>query len=188
MNLREKAKILDAQGISRVLMRIAHEIVEKNRGSEDLVLVGIYHRGIDLANRLAKLIKEIEGFSPPVGKLDITLYRDDLSVVGPQPVVKTTHLDIPIDGRSVVLVDDVLYTGRTIRAALDEIMDFGRPKKIYLAVLVDRGSRELPIRPDFIGKNAPASLREVVEVRLKEVDGEDAVVIMEKLEKKEDKS
>ena len=143
-------------------------------------MIGIYNRGINLANRLAKLIEKIEGVAPPIGSLDITLYRDDLSVIGPQPVIKETHLDIPLDDKSVILVDDVLYTGRTIRAALDAIMDFGRPKKISLAVLIDRGSRELPIRPDFIGKNVPASLKEIIEVRIKEVDGEDAVLIMEK--------
>jgi len=179
----EKVQILDPDGISRSLKRIAHEIVEKNKGVEDLILVGIRRRGVPLAERLAELIKEIEGTKLLVGKLDITLYRDDLTALGDQPVVHGTDIPSAISNMKIIMVDDVLYTGRTVRAALDAIIDLGRPKSIQLAVLVDRGHRELPIRADYMGKNVPTSKREVVHVMLKEIDGEDGVVIMETSEK-----
>ncbi|HOV78479.1 MAG TPA: bifunctional pyr operon transcriptional regulator/uracil phosphoribosyltransferase PyrR [Bacillota bacterium] len=176
---KEKAQILDREGIRRSLTRIAHEIIEHNRGVSDLVLVGIRRRGVPLAERLARLIKEIEGRTVPVGTLDITLYRDDLSTLAYQPLVRSTEISFPISGRVVVLVDDVIYTGRTIRAALDAIMDLGRPKTIRLAVLIDRGHRELPIRADYVGKNVPTSRKEEISVRLQEIDGEERVVILE---------
>lgn len=161
-------------------MRIAHEIIEKHKDAGDLVVIGIMNRGVFLAQRLAEAIAEITGINPSVGALDITLYRDDLSVIAEQPVVRASELLFDITEKKVILVDDVLYTGRTVRAALTELIDFGRPQFIQLAVLIDRGFRELPIRPDFVGKNIPTSQREVVEVRLEESDGVDEVVIMEK--------
>ena len=160
-------------------MRIAHEIVEKNKGIADLCLVGIRNRGVYLAERLAGCIKKIENKDVPVGILDITLYRDDLTLVGSQPLVRKTEIDFDINDKILVLVDDVLYSGRTIRAALDALIDFGRPKSIQLAVLVDRGHRELPIRADYVGKNIPTAKNESVEVRLEEADGKDEVVIHE---------
>jgi len=179
--LKEKARIMDREGIRRALTRIAHEILERNKGTEDLVLIGIRRRGVPLARRLAEKIKEIEGSVVPVGVLDITLYRDDLSTMHHQPVVRQTEVNFPVKGKKVVLVDDVLYTGRTIRAAMDAIMDLGRPRNIQLAALVDRGHRELPIRADYVGKNVPTSRRELVAVRLAETDGvEDQVAILEK--------
>jgi pyrimidine operon attenuation protein/uracil phosphoribosyltransferase len=167
--------VMDAAKIDRTLTRIAHEILEKNRDTEDLVLVGIRSRGVPLAGRLARKIQEIEGVEVPVGLLDITLYRDDATTIGPHALLKATLIHFPIDQKKVILVDDVLFTGRTIRAALDGIMDFGRPSSIQLAVLVDRGHRELPIRPDYVGKNLPTSREERVDVSLSEEDGEDAV-------------
>ena len=178
--LREKNRIIDQDGIKRALTRIAHEIIERNKGTENLALIGIRRRGVPLSKRLADRIKEIEGRQVPVGVLDITLYRDDLSTLGYQPIVRQTEVSFSIEGKKVVLVDDVLFTGRTIRAALDAIMDLGRPKNIQLAALIDRGHRELPIRADYVGKNVPTSRIEVVEVRLVEIDGVDEVVIMEK--------
>jgi len=178
--MKEKAKILDKDTINRALMRIAHEILEKNKGTKDLCLVGIRNRGAYLASRLAEGIAEIEKERIPVGILDITLYRDDLSLIASQPVVHKTEIGFDITGKNIVLIDDVLYTGRTARAALDALIDLGRPKSIQLAVLVDRGHRELPIRADFVGKNIPTSVNETVEVRLAEVDGKDEVVIVEK--------
>ncbi|MFH1622267.1 MAG: bifunctional pyr operon transcriptional regulator/uracil phosphoribosyltransferase PyrR [Candidatus Omnitrophota bacterium] len=178
--MKEKSKILDKVAIQKVLTRIAHEIIEKNKNSQDLIIVGIMTRGAHLAQRLAKIIAEIDGPEPAVGTLDITLYRDDLSVVAEQPVVHSTDLMFDISGKKVILVDDVLYTGRTVRAALTELIDFGRPQFIQLAVLIDRGFRELPIRPDYVGKNIPTSQKEIVEVRLEESDSIDEVVIMEK--------
>ena len=178
--MKEKAKILDKETMARSLMRIAHEIVEKNRGIENLCLIGIRTRGVHLAARLAHNIKTIEHKDIPVGILDITLYRDDLTMVGAQPVVHKTEIDFDITGKNVVLVDDVLYSGRTIRAALDALIDLGRPTTIQLAVLVDRGHRELPIRPDYIGKNIPTAKNETVEVRLAETGDADEVVIVEK--------
>jgi len=178
-NLAVKAQIMDDEKIRRALTRIAHEIIERNRTAENLVLVGIRRRGVPLAERLARIIKEIEGAMLPVGVLDITLYRDDLTTLGYQPIVHKTEVPFSISGKRVILVDDVLYTGRTVRAALDALIDLGRPENIQLAVMVDRGHRELPIRADFIGKNLPTSRREVVAVHLKEFDGEDKVVIHE---------
>jgi len=178
--MREKAKLLDKDAIARSLMRIAHEIIEKNKGTEDLCLVGIRNRGVYLAQRLAECIKKIENKEVLVGILDITLYRDDLTLISSQPVVHKTEIDFDLSDKSLVLVDDVLYTGRTVRAALDALTDFGRPKTIQLAVLVDRGHRELPVRADYVGKNIPTSQKETVEVRLAEVDGVDEVVIVEK--------
>jgi pyrimidine operon attenuation protein/uracil phosphoribosyltransferase len=178
--MREKARVLDKDAVARSLMRIAHEIVEKNKGIADLCLVGIRNRGVFLAERLAGCIKKIENKDVPVGILDITLYRDDLTMVGAHPLVRKTEIDFDISDKILVLVDDVLYSGRTIRAALDALIDFGRPKSIQLAVLVDRGHRELPIRADYVGKNIPTSQNESVEVRLEEADGKDEVVIIEK--------
>lgn len=176
----EKAKILDQDTLNRSLARIAHEILEKNKGTKDLCLVGIRNRGAIIAKRLAKCIEKIEKQPVPVGILDITLYRDDLTLISSQPVVHKTEIDFDITDKFVVLVDDVLYTGRTIRAAMDALMDLGRPKLIQLAVLIDRGHRELPIRADYAGKNIPTSQNETVEVRLIEVDGCDEVAIIEK--------
>ena len=178
--MREKAKVLDKESINRSLMRIAHEILEKNKGTQELCLIGIRNRGAYLAQRLGACIKEIDKQNVPVGILDITLYRDDLTLIAAQPVVHKTEIDFDITDKIVVLVDDVLFTGRTIRAALDALIDFGRPKAIQLAVLIDRGHRELPIRADFAGKNIPTAKDETVEVRLVETDGKDEVVIVEK--------
>ncbi len=178
--MKEKAKILDKDAIARIIMRISHEIVEKNKGVKDLCLVGIRNRGVYLAKRLAACIKNIEGADILTGALDITLYRDDLALASGQPLVRKTEIDFDINAKCLVLVDDVLYTGRTIRAALDALVDFGRPKSIQLAVLVDRGHRELPIRADYAGKNIPTSKDETVEVRMLETDGVDEVIIIEK--------
>ena len=172
------ALVMDEVKIDRTLTRMAHEILEKNRDLEDLVLVGIRTRGVPLAERLAARIREIEKLEIPVGVLDITLYRDDATTVGPHALLKATHIHFPIDGKKIILVDDVLFTGRTIRAALDGIIDFGRPSSIQLAVLVDRGHRELPIRADYVGKNLPTARDETVEVHLKEEDGRDEVHIV----------
>lgn len=178
----QKAILLDEQAIRRALTRIAHEIIEKNKGIEGCILVGIRTRGIYLASRLAKRIHEIEGKSISVGELDITLYRDDLSTktVDNQPLVKGSDIPMDISNQKVILVDDVLYTGRTVRAALDALVDIGRPSSVQLAVLVDRGHRELPIRADYVGKNIPTSSSERIVVELKEVDENDQVSIFEK--------
>jgi len=177
--LRQKAQILDAEGIRRALVRIAHEIVERNKGTENLALIGIQRRGVPLARRLSGYIKEIEGKSVSVGILDITLYRDDLTTLSHQPLLHKTEVPFPVKNKKIVLVDDVIYTGRTVRAALDAIIDLGRPRLIQLAVLIDRGHRELPIRADYVGKNVPTARREVVAVRLQETDGEERVLILE---------
>jgi len=171
--------LLDAGEIRRAVTRIAHEILERNKGAGDVALIGIAARGDDLARRLAAEILRIEGVEVPVGSLDITFYRDDIGLRAEAPEVQQTQIGFDISGRAAVLVDDVLFTGRTIRAALDALGDFGRPRSIQLAVLVDRGHRELPIRPDFVGKNVPTRRDEDVAVRLVEVDGEDAVVVTE---------
>lgn len=176
----EKAKILDKEGIEKAVTRISHEILEKNKGTKDLVIVGIRNRGEYLAQRILNSIEDITGGKVPLGILDITLYRDDLTQVSEQPILKETKIDFDITGKKIVLVDDVLFTGRTIRCAMDQLIDFGRPSVIQLAVLIDRGHRELPIRADFVGKNVPTSLDEVIEVRLAEVDGKDEVVICRK--------
>jgi pyrimidine operon attenuation protein/uracil phosphoribosyltransferase len=172
-------QVMDADRMSRALTRIAHEILERNRGLDELALVGIRTRGVPIARRIARALKEINGDDVPTGALDITLYRDDLMrhAVGPQPLVRRTEIPFSIDDRKILLVDDVLYTGRTIRAALDALIDFGRPRAIQLIVLVDRGHRELPIKPDYVGKNLPTSLRQSVQVRLQEIDGADEIVI-----------
>lgn len=177
--LKEKAQILDQEQIRRALTRISHEIVESNRGTDRLVLVGIHTRGVPLAQRLAEMIKEFEGVEVPVGMLDISLYRDDLSAVSEQPVVNQTSVPVSVEKKIVVMVDDVLFTGRTARAGLDAIMDLGRPERVQLAVLIDRGHRELPIRADYVGKNLPTSTREIVAVRLQEIDQDERVVILE---------
>jgi pyrimidine operon attenuation protein/uracil phosphoribosyltransferase len=169
--------ILDVDDVRRAMTRIAHEIVERNGGVDDLVLIGIRSRGVPMARRLAGLIEQHEGASVPVGSLDITYYRDDLTRLAHAPIVKRSDLEADIEGRTVVLTDDVLYTGRTVRAALDALTDHGRPRAVRLAVLVDRGHRELPIRPDFVGKNLPTAADEIVHVRLAETDGRDEVVI-----------
>ncbi len=179
VTLVDKAQIMDGDGMRRAIVRIAHEILEKNRGTENLALVGIRTRGFPLAERLAAAIGQIEQRSLAVGILDITLYRDDLTTIDVQPQVRKTEIPFDVTRKDIVLVDDVIFTGRTARAALDAIMDLGRPSRIHLAVLVDRGHREVPIRPDYVGKNVPTSRREIICVRLKEVDGRDEVVIQE---------
>lgn len=181
MNLKEKSRILDKEGIEKSIARIAHEIVEKVKSLDKIAVIGIKNRGAYIGQRLASKISQISGVNVPVGSLDITLYRDDLTQASEQPVVHATEIDFDIDGRKIILADDVLYTGRTIRCALDALIDFGRPAQIQLAVLIDRGHRELPIKADYVGKNVPTSLEEVVEVRLVEVDGKDEVVVCEKI-------
>ncbi len=173
------AVVMDAERISRSLTRMAHEILERNRGAEDLALVGIRARGVPLAARLAAHLREFAGVDVPTGALDITLYRDDLMrhAVGPQPVIRRTEIPFSIDNRLILLVDDVLYTGRTIRAALDALIDFGRPSAIQLVALIDRGHRELPIRADYVGRNIPTSRQQSVQVRLTEIDGRDEVEV-----------
>src|SRR3954470_3569630 len=172
---------MDADRMGRTLTRIAHEILERNRGVEELALVGIRTRGVPIARRLARAIRSINGHEVPTGSLDITLYRDDLMrhPVGPQPLVRRTEIPFSIDDKKILLVDDVLYTGRTIRAALDALIDFGRPKSIQLIVLVDRGHRELPIKADYVGKNLPTSSSQSVQVHLLEIDGRDEVEIQD---------
>ncbi|MGZ8583237.1 MAG: bifunctional pyr operon transcriptional regulator/uracil phosphoribosyltransferase PyrR [Actinomycetota bacterium] len=171
--------LLDADDVRRALTRIAHEIIERDKGAADIVLVGIANRGDHLARRLAHEIERIEGTRIPVGVLDITFYRDDIGLRAEAPEVHETRIDVDISGRTVVLVDDVLFTGRTIRAAMDALIDFGRPARIRLAVLVDRGHRELPIRADFVGKNLPTRREDDVRVRVQELDGDDAVIVEE---------
>ncbi len=178
MNPKEKALILDNIGIDRALTRISHEVLEKNKGAGSLGLIGIQRGGVHIARRLATKIREIEGVEVPVGSLDITMYRDDLGIRSSQPVPQATDISFDVKDKVIVLVDDVIFTGRTIRAALNSIMDYGRPKRIQLAVLVDRGHRELPIRPDYVGKNLPTAAKEKVEVMLREDGGEEKVVIL----------
>ncbi len=182
LNLIEKSRIMDNARMKRALSRLASEIVEENQGAKDLYLVGIRRRGVPIAERIAQKIEDLEGTRPIFGIIDITLYRDDLSTVGANPIVNRTELDEDISSKTVVLIDDVLYTGRTIRAALDQLMDFGRPKKVQLAVLIDRGRehRELPIQADYIGKTVPTKKTEIIKVMIKEYDDEEAVWIYER--------
>jgi pyrimidine operon attenuation protein/uracil phosphoribosyltransferase len=175
-----KKRIMDSEAIRRAISRIAHEILERNKGTEDLVLIGIRTRGVPLAERVQERIFEYENVKVPLGLLDITLYRDDLSLVDVQPVVHETRVPFNLDGKIVILIDDVLFTGRTVRAALDALIDLGRPRKIQLAVLIDRGHRELPIRADYVGKNLPTSSSEIVSVCLQETDNREEVLLLEK--------
>jgi pyrimidine operon attenuation protein/uracil phosphoribosyltransferase len=177
---REKSQLMSASEIDRTLVRLAHEILEKTANPEDLVFIGVRRRGVPLAQRLSRKIEAIEGRKVPVGILDIQLYRDDLSTVGHQPVVSATDIPFTVAGKDVILTDDVLYTGRTTRAALDALFDHGRPARVQLLVLIDRGHRELPIHADIIGKTVPTDAHEVIKVKLAETDGEDEVLIMEK--------
>lgn len=173
----DKAEIMDENGIARAITRISHEIIEKNKGTENIVLIGIQRRGVPLAKMIAEKIREVENKTVPVGILDITLYRDDLSMLAEHPIINGTEIGFSIVKKKVILVDDVIFTGRTVRAAIDAILDIGRPKVIQLAVLIDRGHRELPIRPDFIGKNVPTSKNEVINVKLYEIDRVNIVTI-----------
>ncbi len=179
-NYKEMKALADKEDIERVITRIAHEILEKNKGSEDIVLVGIKTRGVPLAKRIANKIEEIESQVISCGELDITLYRDDLSQISSQPIVHNTEIPFDINEKIVVLVDDVIYTGRTVRSAMDALIDLGRPGAIQLAVLVDRGHREVPIRADFVGKNIPTSKNEIIEVKLDETDDKEEIVIAKK--------
>ncbi len=176
----QKTVIMDESAISRAITRISHEIIEKNKGIENLVLIGIQRRGVPLAKRIAEKIKSVENSEIPVGILDITLYRDDLSLLNEHPVINGTEINFDIVNKKVVLVDDVIYTGRTVRAAIDAIMDINRPQMIQLAVIIDRGHRELPIRADYVGKNVPTSRSEIVHVNVLEIDGENSVTISNK--------
>lgn len=180
MKLREKAQIMDENAMNRAVIRMAHEIIEYNKGVENLYLIGIQRRGVPLAKRIAKAIEDIESKLPTVGILDITLYRDDLSELAQHPVLHATSIPFAVTGVKIVMVDDVLYTGRTARAGMDAIIDLGRPKSIQLAVLIDRGHRELPIRADYVGKNVPTSAEEVIKVKVTEIDGENVVNICER--------
>jgi pyrimidine operon attenuation protein/uracil phosphoribosyltransferase len=179
MDFKLKTQVMDAAGISRALSRLASQIVERNRGTQDLLLVGIRRRGVPLAERIAEKITQLEGARPPTGQLDITLYRDDLSTVGPRPVVNRTEIPVDVTDSTIVLVDDVLYTGRTVRAALDELVDFGRPRRVELAVLIDRGHRELPIQADYVGKHVQTTDAEIVKVMLEDYDEEEKVIVVE---------
>jgi pyrimidine operon attenuation protein/uracil phosphoribosyltransferase len=178
--LREKAQLMSASEIERTLVRLAHEIIEKNNGIKDLVLVGIKRRGVPLAQRIGKIIQRIEGTTVPIGILDISLYRDDLSTVGERPVVKVSDIGCPVNDMNVVLCDDVLYTGRTTRAALDALVDHGRPSRVQLLVLIDRGHRELPIEAGFVGRVVQTTRNEIIEVKLQETDGMEKVLLVEK--------
>jgi pyrimidine operon attenuation protein/uracil phosphoribosyltransferase len=178
--VKTKKELMNAEDLDRTIARIANEIIEKNKGVKEIILIGIRTRGVPLAERIAEKIKQVEKKKPPIGILDITLYRDDLTTIAASPLVRKTEIPFSITGKSVILVDDVLFTGRTIRAAMDALIDFGRPKKIQLAVLIDRGHRELPIQADFVGKFIPTSLDEVIDVSFKETDGIDAVFIHSK--------
>jgi pyrimidine operon attenuation protein/uracil phosphoribosyltransferase len=182
--LRVKGRLMSASEIERTLVRLAHEIVEKRQGSDGLVLIGIKRRGVPLAERLGKLISTIEKTAVPTGMLDIQFYRDDLSTAGPKPVVTTGTLGVEIADKDVILCDDVLYTGRTIRAALDALFDHGRPRRVQLAVLIDRGHRELPIEATYVGRNVPTSSREIIEVKFQEVDKDEQVLLVERVDQK----
>jgi len=182
MNIREKAEIMTATEIERTLIRLAHEIVERNGGTKNLALIGIRRRGVPLAERLAKAIHEFEKAQVPVGYLDINLYRDDLSTVATQPVIQSTEIHFPINDTTIVLVDDVLYTGRTVRAAMEALLDYGRPKAIQLCALIDRGHRELPIQANYIGKTVQTTANEIVEVKVADIDQKESVVLVEKVQ------
>jgi pyrimidine operon attenuation protein/uracil phosphoribosyltransferase len=182
MQIREKSQLLDGADMNRALARIAHEVIERNHGTDDVVLIGIQRRGVSLARDVQRAITRIEGTEVPMGTLDITFYRDDLSTMGPAPSVGSTDLPFDINDKTVVLVDDVLYTGRTVRAAMNELMDYGRARAIQLAVLIDRGHRELPIRADYVGKNVPTSRREVIKVMVEDFDESRKVVLGELLD------
>ena len=179
-NIREKTQLMSPSEIERTLVRLAHQIIEKNNGVTDLAFVGVRRRGVPIAQRLAKMIGRIEKTPVPVGTLDITLYRDDLSTVGPKPVVQKSEIGFPITDKVIILVDDVLYTGRTVRAALDALFHEGRPRTVELCVLIDRGHRELPIEASFIGRKVQTTQMEIIEVRLQEVDNEERVMLMER--------
>ena len=172
-----KASLMDENAMNRALIRISHQIIEKNKGNDDLVIIGIQRRGVSLAKKIVEYINKVEDASVPLGILDITLYRDDLSVLSDVPQINGTDIGFSITNKKIVLVDDVIFTGRTVRAAIDAVMDCGRPKLIQLAVLVDRGHRELPIRADYVGKNVPTSLDELIDVRVMDIDGEDNVLL-----------
>ena len=178
-SIREKTQLMSASEIDRTLVRLAHEILEKSPDSEKLAFIGIKRRGIPLAQRLAARIEALEGRTVPVGILDINLYRDDLSTVGPRPVVNSTQIDFPVAGMDVILMDDVLYTGRTVRAALDALFELGRPARVQLLVLIDRGHRELPLEAQYIGRKVPTSSREIIEVKFQEIDGVEKVMLVE---------
>ena len=182
MRVVEKRQLLSAEEIGRTLQRLAHEIVEKSGGANDLALIGVRRRGVPLSERLAKQIRGFAHVAAPVGTLDITLYRDDLSTIDQQPVVQSTQIDFPVDDRDLVIVDDVLYTGRTIRAAMNGLFDLGRPRRIRLCVLIDRGHRELPVEASFVGRSVQTTDTEIVEVRLQEVDGEERVMLVDRVE------
>ena len=186
MQIREKSQLLDSADMNRALARIAHEVIERNHGTDDVVLIGIQRRGVSLARDVQRAITRIEGTDVPLGTLDITFYRDDLSTMGPAPSVGSTDLPFDINDKTVVLVDDVLYTGRTVRAAMNELMDYGRARAIQLAVLIDRGHRELPIRADYVGKNVPTSRREVIKVMVEDFDETRKVVLGELLDDESD--
>ncbi len=179
-NLREKSQLMSASEIERTLIRLAHEIIEKNNGIGDLGLVGVRRRGVPLAQRLGKMIDRIEKDAVPVGTLDITLYRDDLSTLGPKPLVQKSDIGFPITGKTIILVDDVLYTGRTARAAMDALFDHGRPRLVQLCVLIDRGHRELPIEAMYVGRKVQTTAREIIEVKLREVDDAEKVLLVER--------
>ncbi len=181
MRVVEKRQLLSSEEISRTLNRLAHEIVEKSGGTQDLALIGVRRRGVPLAHRLSSIIRDSSHVEVPVGTLDITLYRDDLSTVGPQPIVQSTEIPFPVDDRDLVVVDDVLYTGRTIRAAMNGLFDLGRPRRIRLCVMIDRGHRELPIEATFVGRTVQTSDTEIVEVRLQEVDKEERVMLVDRV-------
>jgi pyrimidine operon attenuation protein / uracil phosphoribosyltransferase len=178
MEIDIKAKLIDEEGFNRTITRLAHEILEKNKGSKNVVLIGMRTRGENIAERIKEKIKEIDKSEPLYGVLDVTLYRDDFRTRLKQPEISVTNITINLNDRDIILIDDVLYTGRTVRAALDALMDLGRPSTIQLCVMVDRGHREMPIRADYVGKNIPTSIDEEVQVRIKEIDGEDAVYLL----------
>ncbi len=182
MEIREKAQLMSAAEIDRTVVRLAHEIIEKNGGLENLLLIGIHRRGVPLAQRVAERIEQYEKSAPPTAALDVKLYRDDLTQVDHQPVVKTKDLGADVEGKNVVLIDDVLYTGRTIRASMNALFDYGRPARVQLCVLVDRGWRELPVEATYVGRHVQTAANEIIEVRLQEIDNEERVVLVEKID------